>query len=220
MYVAGAVGEAAGTLVARVAAAFSLDPGKVRVETDLTGACRALLGDRRGIACILGTGSNSCLWSGTTIEFNIPPMGYILGDEGSGAAIGAAMLRQAIRGLMPADLMASWHEAYPDLTYPALVEAVYREHKGSGYIASFASFAAANAEHPHIRRLLRDNFARFFSEVVCAYPEVRDLPLAFTGGVAATFSDVLSETAADFGLVIESIEASPLDRLIDRAVGS
>lgn len=220
MYVAGAVGEAAGILAARAAAAFSLDPGRVRVETDLTGACRGLLGDRRGIVCILGTGSNSSLWSGASIEINIPPMGYILGDEGSGAAIGAALLRQAIRALMPPELMEKWHDAYPGLSYPSLVEAVYREHKGSGYIASFASFAASNADHPYIHRLLRDIFARFFTEVVCAYKEVRALPLAFTGGVAATFSDILRETADDFGLMIESIEPDPLDRLIDRAVKS
>ncbi len=218
MYVAGAVGHPARTLAAEVARSFAVDPEQVRIETDLTGACRALLGDRRGIACILGTGSNSCLWSGSRIELNLPPMGYILGDEGSGSAIGAALLRRAIRNLFPDDLKEKWHAAYPALDYPSLVEAVYREHKGSGYIASCVPFAVANKAHPFIARLLADTFSRFFTDILSAYPGYRDMPVAFTGGVAAVFGDILRSVAEAHGLVIDRIEADPLGMLIKRAL--
>lgn len=219
MFAAGALGERAGRLRDMAAAAFGLDRRHVTVGSDLEGAAAALLGDTRGIACILGTGSNSCLWSGHAVEAHMHPMGYILGDEGSGAAIGAAVLRLAIRRLMPRDLMEEWDSAYPGLTYAALVNEVYVARRGSGYIASFVPFVAAHAAHPVIDTLVDSELRRFVAAIASAYPDAPSLPLAFTGGIAATFAPQLARAASAYGLGIATIAADPLALLVDRLCG-
>lgn len=208
MYVAGVVGATAESLATEAAHIFGLPRGAVVVETDMVGACRYLLGERRGIMCILGTGSNSCLWSGTDIEQNIRPMGYILGDEGSGAALGAAILRLALRRLLPSALAKAWDDAYPTLTYPGVVEQVYRCHAGSGYIAGFVSFLAEHRDHPIITQLIDNEFERFFSSVISNYHGFGSLPLAFTGGVADTFSDRLRLVAEKYQCRLLSVGRS------------
>ncbi len=218
LYAAGVIGAARERLTASVAAAFGLAADNVVVASDLVGAAEGLLGPDRGIACILGTGSNSCLWDGHLIVSNVSSMGYILGDEGSGAAIGAALLRAAVRGLMPPALAERWAKDYPGLSYPAIVDEVYRRQSGSAFIASFTPFAARNIDTPFISQLVGRCFDPFFSEVIALYPEADALPLAFTGGVAAAFEPQLRQAAGRHGYTIGRISAAPLDLLVDRVL--
>lgn len=219
IYAAGVTGRYGESLADMVAVAFGLPHDRIAVDTDLAGAAEALLGPGRGIACILGTGSNSCLWDGHRIVSNIRPMGYILGDEGSGAAIGAALLRSAVRGSMPPGLARLWAEAYPSLTYASLVEEVYRRRAGSAFIASFVPFAARNISDPFMAGLVSGCFDRFFTEVIALYPDARSLPAAFTGGVAAAFEAQLRAVAGRRGISISLVASDPLDLLVDRAFG-
>lgn len=219
IYAAGVTGGYGESLADMVGGIFGLPQDRIAVDTDLAGAAEALLGSERGIACILGTGSNSCLWDGHRIVSNIRPMGYILGDEGSGAAIGAALLRSAVRGSMPPGLAGLWAEAYPSLTYPALVDEVYRRHAGSSYIASFVPFAARNISDPFMADLVSGCFDRFFTDVIALYPDARSLQAAFTGGVAAAFEAQLRAVAARRGINISLVAPDPLGLLVDRALG-
>lgn len=213
---AGAVGDSIGRLQRLAAGIFGLGEECVKVQSDLAGTARALLGGNRGIACILGTGSNSCLWDGTAIVRNMPPMGYILGDEGSGAAIGAALLRKAIRRQFPAELMEAWDAAYPALTYTAVVEEVYRRNAGSTYTASFASFAGENIAHPDIAAVVDDAFDLFFAAIRASYPELDTLPASFTGGIASRFESRLRQAASRAGIMTGVIAADPMEMLIAR----
>lgn len=219
IYAAGAIGPGAQMLAREAAAAFGLRIEAVSVDTDLAGAATALFGTERGVACILGTGSNTCLWSGSSIERNMRPMGYILGDEGSGAALGASMLRMALRHRLDSPLAAAWAAAYPDLDYPSVVEAVYRRHEGSGYIASFVPFVAAHKDHPAIAAMIAATFRRFVEELSASYPEARELPVRFTGGVAHAFGQELKEVAASYGIMVDMIVRDPLDMLVGRLLG-
>lgn len=216
IYAAGAVGEGKSLLVETATAVSGLDSGHITVDDDLTGAARALLGDRPGIVCILGTGSNSCLWDGRGITRHIRPMGYILGDEGSGAALGAALLRAALRDLLPDDLKADWEADYPGLDYASVVGAVYRHHKGSGYIASFVPFIKKHIGHPAIQRIVTDELGRFIDNVLSAYPEAREVNPCYTGGIASTFEAQLRVASNERGIGVGLVAANPLDMLIER----
>ncbi|MCM1028955.1 MAG: hypothetical protein NC342_06170 [Pseudoflavonifractor sp.] len=218
VYAAGALGEQKEELRGLLTEAFGIDRANITVESDLYGAALGLLGHERGITCILGTGSNSCLWDGKEIKRNVPPMGYILGDEGSGSAIGAALLRAAIRRAMPSELIERWQQTYPEVDYKTVVEEVYRHHGGSAYIASFVPFASANIPHPFISTLVEGQIDSFFSNVIALYPEAKTLPVAFTGGVAMAFEPQLRKVAAAWSVRVGLVAADPLDLLIERAL--
>lgn len=218
IYAAGAVGEGKAVLAGAAMAVSGLAPENIAVHDDLTGSARALLGDKAGIACILGTGSNSGLWNGREIIRHISPMGYILGDEGSGAALGASLLRAALRGLLPDDLMAQWECSYPGLDYASVVDAVYRRHEGSGYIASYVPFIQKHIERPAMQRIVMDELGRFIDNVVSAYPEAREVEPCYTGGIASTFETQLRQVSFERGIGVGIIAADPLDLLIQRAI--
>lgn len=220
VYAAGAFGDNAAILKKAAADVFGLDPDSVRVESDLVGAARALLGNRRGVACILGTGSNSCLWNGQEAVRNMRPMGYILGDEGSGAAIGSALLRTALRGRLRGMLGDAWATAYPDVTYASVVEEVYRRHSGSSYIASFVPFVKAHITSPEMENIVAAEFRRFFSELLASYPELaaEEAEAYFTGGIASAFEPQLRTTAASCGVTAGLVCPDPLDMLVSRAL--
>lgn len=185
---------------------------KAEVESDLLGAARSLFGDAPGIACILGTGSNSCLYDGTGISAHTPSLGYVLGDEGSGASIGRRLVSDCLKGIMPRRLRERMTADF-QLTEAAALENVYRQPAPSRYLASFVPFAARNIEDDYMAEIITDEFHRFIERNVLPY-ERRDLPLRFIGGVAFTFRQMLETAAAGFGLVADGIYRNPLDGLV------
>ncbi len=183
----------------------------VHVESDMLGAARALCGRERGIACILGTGSNSCLYDGEGIVANVPPLGYILGDEGSGAVLGRILVGDLLKGMLDASLkerfLSSLH-----LTQEEILDRVYRQPMPNRFLAGLVPFIIENKAEPSVHRLVVGEFRRFFSRNVAKYQR-SDLSVHFVGGVAHSLCNELREAAAQEGFRVGTILRSPIDRL-------
>ena len=184
---------------------------RLGVESDLLGAARALFADGGGIACILGTGSNSGWYDGRGIVGNVPPLGYVLGDEGSGAAIGRELLRGVLRETLSPELCALFYRR-TGLDYERIVGEVYRGEAPSRFLASLVPFAAEHIGRAEIRSLVRGVFDDFAAHVLSRYPST--LPVAAAGGVAAGFGELLREALAAHGRRVAAIVRAPLDGLI------
>ena len=192
----------------------SFTNAKIEVDSDLLAAARALCGHSEGIACILGTGSNSCLYDGKNIIQNTSPLGFILGDEGSGAYLGKTLVSDFLKRQMPdniADLFANKYR----LTTKEAVENVYRQPLPNRYLAQFTPFLSENIAEPYCYNLVFDSFIAFFARNIVHYPDFRTLPIAFTGSVAYHFADVLEVAAYDFGLNFSHIAQAPIDGLAE-----
>ncbi len=183
----------------------------IHVHSDLLAAARALFGDGEGIACILGTGSNSGLYTRGEIAANVPPLGYILGDEGSGASLGRRLLADALKKQLPESLCKAFWEEYR-LTADEAVERVYRTPRPNAFLASLVPFLAAHRDEESVQRLLQEEFARFFRRNVSAYARP-DLPVAFVGGVATHFREEVAQAARALGFATGLFLARPLPRL-------
>lgn len=177
---------------------------EIAVHTDILGAARGLLGHVPGIACILGTGSNSCLYDGREITANVPTVGYILGDPGSGASIGRRLVADLIQSRMPDRLSEEFLMEYPISRDEALGN-VYRRSGGNAWLGQFVRFLNGRTQEEYVSALLAEEFDAFFDRQVLPYPGSRDLPLCFTGSVAVHMADALRDSATRKGLVIEKI---------------
>lgn len=179
----------------------------ITVGSDLLGAAKALCGSNEGIACILGTGSNSCLYDGQKIVSNVSPMGYILGDEGSGAVIGKTFIGELYKG-GHADFIPTF-ENETGLTRTHIINKVYREPMPNRFLASLTLFIANHINEAWIAQLVTDCFRLFFRRNVAHYNRP-DLPVNFVGSVAFHFQQQLREAAEKEGLIIGSIKKAPL----------
>ncbi len=185
----------------------------IEVSSDLLGAARALFGKESGIACILGTGSNSCLYDGVVIAGNVPSLGFILGDEGSGSALGKRLLSDAFKGRIPALIRERLLEAH-NLTLPDILDKLYRQQSPSKFLASFVPFIKENIWNPYIFSLVLKELTKFIRRNVAMYPGAHSLPISFTGSIAYYFSEILKEAASSQGYSISKIEARPMEGLI------
>lgn len=184
-----------------------------QAESDLLGAARSLLGDEAGVACILGTGSNSCLYNGRQIVANVPSLGFILGDEGSGSALGRRLVNATFKGQLPAYLEKELMERH-GLSLPEILDNVYRAPSPNRFLASLVPIIREHTGDPSIHSMVLDEFGAFFSSNISRYKGVRALPISFTGGVAANFSDILEEAAKTQGYILGHIAATPMEGLI------
>ncbi|MGM9850650.1 MAG: ATPase [Muribaculaceae bacterium] len=201
---------------ANVARAISANiPGakSVNVHTDLLAAARALCGHSEGIACILGTGSNSCYYDGSEIRDNVSPLGYILGDEGSGAVLGKLLVGDVLKNQLPKDLCDKFLAEY-DLDRLTIIRRVYKEPQGNRFLASVTPFLLANIERPEIHSLVLNSFKAFFVRNIQQYPGYRSLSVNFIGSIAYYYRDVLAEAAEACGCRIGTIIKSPMQGLI------
>lgn len=185
----------------------------IHVDSDLLGAARALLGHKPGIACILGTGSNSCLFDGEKITHNVPSLGFILGDEGSGAALGKRLISDAFKGQLPKLVRDNFLSLY-ELTQEEILDYTYRRPAANRFLASLVPFLKDHLWNPYVYSLVREEFKSFLKRNVSLYPRSHSLPLSFTGSIAYIFSDILSEAAEAQGLKVGKIEKSPMVGLI------
>ena len=195
------------TLMAKV-----MNAGRVEVENDLLGAARALFGRGEGIACILGTGSNSGRYDGKAIVANTPPLGFILGDEGSGAVLGKLFLGALYKGLLPAALAEEFHRQTGQ-TVASVIQAVYRQPLPNRFLASFSPFIHAHLHVAEVRQLVVDNFRSFFRRNLAQYGR-RDLPVGVIGSIACHYEAELREAAEAENFHVKSILRSPLDGLV------
>ena len=185
----------------------------VVVASDMLAAARALCGHEPGIACILGTGSNSCLFDGTDIVDNVSPLGFILGDEGSGAVIGRLFLGQLLKRMLPAEIAADFDREF-HLSAADIITQVYRQPRPNAFLGSFAPFISAHKSHPAIQAFLVDEFRRFFRNNVEHYANHRHLPIHFVGSIALHFADELNVAASLEGLTVGDTLRDPLPRLV------
>lgn len=185
---------------------------KIEVESDMLGAARALCGHDEGIACILGTGSNSCLFNGTGIADQTPSLGYILGDEGSSAALGRHLLSDCLKRQLPEQLTNEFMERY-HLTKDIIIENVYRQPMANRYMASFAPFLYEKRDIAQVHELLVSCFRDFIRRNVMNYHRAW-LPIHFVGSLAVSFSAELSEAAESLGMSVGTILRSPMEGLI------
>ena len=183
----------------------------ITVESDLLGAARALWGRGEGIACILGTGSNSCYYDGVRIVRNTPPLGWVLGDEGSGTYIGRQLVGNLLKGLCDESLRRLFFEE-ERLDYDEIIRRVYREPYANRFLASFAPFIRAHIDRPEIRELVLRSFRDFASRNLSRYPA--ELPVSLLGGVAAHFEALLREALEAEGRRVETIVESPAEGLL------
>lgn len=191
-----------------------LFPGsEIHVDHDLLSAARALCGHNPGIACILGTGSNTCLYDGAQITDNVPSLGFLLGDEGSGAYLGKLLMRAYFYREMPEELAQSLKNTY-NITKDEFLDTVYSAEVPSRYMATFAKFAHDKRKHPFIKELIYTNFENFFERHVLKYKGHMELPVNFVGSIAFYFSENLKVAAQKYGLRIETIIQSPSEGLI------
>jgi len=184
----------------------------IEIESDLLGAARSLFGRNEGIACILGTGSNSCLYDGKTIVENVSPLGFMLGDEGSGAVLGKKLVADCLKNQLPAELKAKFMAQY-ELTPELILENVYKKPFPNRFLAGFAPFLLQNIEEPAIFNLVYDSFDEFFVRNVMQYP-LEGLKVGFIGSIAFHFKDTLEIVASERGIEVAAIEQSPMNGLV------
>jgi len=191
---------------------FSFPQAGISIASDLLAAARALFGEGRGVACILGTGSNSCLYDGKTIVQNVSPLGFILGDEGSGAVLGRKFVSDCLKNQLPLFLRDRFLSQY-QTTPEEIMEKVYKQPFPNRYLASFTPFLLENMKEEYIYKIVKESFTDFFVRNIRQYP-VTDEKLGFVGSVAFNFQDILKETAVEQGFQIEKICQTPIDGLV------
>lgn len=185
----------------------------IEVHTDLLAAARALCGHQPGIACILGTGSNSCYYDGKEIVDNVSPLGYILGDEGSGAVLGKLLVGDVLKNQLPSALCDKFLEQY-ELDRMTIIRRVYKEPQPNRFLASVSRFLIENIEEPAIHRLVLNSFKSFFVRNIANYANYKELEVNFVGSIAYYYSEVLKEAASAMDCTIGTIIQSPMEGLI------
>lgn len=182
---------------------------KTEVGWDLLAAGRALCGTEPGIACIMGTGSNSCLYDGKEIVGNVANLGWILADEGSGTSIGKKFLFDYLRHKQPTEVAKKFAEQYP-LSREEFLEHVYQKERPSAFLASFTRFIGENIRHEYCHQLIHNSFVEFYEEVVMRYQNYQQYPVHFTGSIAFHFGDILRKAGAAKGLTVKNILEGPI----------
>lgn len=185
----------------------------IEVQGDLLGAARALCGDEEGLACILGTGSNSCLYDGRHIVANTPPLGYILGDEGGGAYIGKTFLNAMYKGALPTEIREAFEQEV-GLDLATIIRKVYTEPQAARFLASLSRHIAHYIYNACVKELVTRCFVDFFRHNLQPYHR-RDLPVGFVGSIAHHYEPLLQEAAAREGYTVGRILRSPMEGLIE-----
>ncbi|MBQ8463056.1 MAG: ATPase [Prevotella sp.] len=185
---------------------------KISVKSDLMAAARALCQHEPGIACILGTGANSCLYDGNDIVQNTPALGYILGDEGSGAVLGRLFMNAIFKNPAFADVRDGYL-AETKLTQADIINRVYRESLANRFLASTSLYIYEHLDNPLLRDLVVENFRRFFRVNIVPYQR-QDLPVHFVGSMAYQYLELLTQAAGQEGFHIGQVIKSPMEGLI------
>lgn len=187
----------------------------IDVGHDLLGSARALLGNNRGFAAILGTGANSCIYNGETCEQNIDSLGYLLGDEGSGSYIGKKLVRDFMRKRLDPELQQRFKERFAIESNEQIFQTLYTTQFPNRYLAGFCKFADEYVTHPYIKNKVRDSFRDFFKNLVSKYPHYKEYSFNCVGSVGFVFKEILEEVAISYDMKIGKVIQSPLSGLVD-----
>ena len=186
---------------------------KITVDNDLSGAAKGLCGDEKGIACILGTGSNSCFYNGKKIVRNSPGLGFILGDEGSGAYLGKKVIQHYLYRIFDTELREKFDAAF-QTSDNEILESVYKKPLPNRYLASFVVFLVKNRGHYMIENIIEDGINDFFFTHIISYKESSKLPIHFTGGIAYGFREVVEQLCLNYDLQPGNFLRTPMEGLI------
>lgn len=208
-YGTGCAGEEPCNIVRQGLQAVFSSAQTIEVESDMLGAARGLCGREAGIACILGTGSNNCLYDGQNIADKIPSFGFWLGDEGSGGHLGKKLVLSFLHQEMPQDLAEKFTKRY-GLNREIVLENAYKKPFPNRYFAGFSKFLFDNRSHPFAYALVYDAFGEFFTKYVCKLPDYQKYKVHFVGSVAFYYSDILRRAAAEKGIVVGHIMETPI----------
>ena len=187
--------------------------GNVEVATDMLAAARGLCGREAGIACIMGTGSNSCYYDGESIVANVSPLGFILGDEGSGACLGKLMVGDLLKNQMTPELKEKFLAQF-NLTPADIIDRVYRKPFPNRFLASLSPFLSQNISEPCVHDLVLNSFKAFFKRNIMQYENYQNLKVNLIGSVAYYYKEVLAEAAEAMGIQLGTIIQSPMEGLI------
>ena len=186
---------------------------KIQVEHDLSGISKAACGHTKGIACILGTGSNSCYFNGKKVVKNSPGLGYVLGDEGSGAYLGKKVIQYYLYGTFDEELKYKFNDKYKT-NAAEILEHVYKEPLPNRYLAGYCLFLAENRGHYMIENIIEDGLNDFFFTHLYKYRESWTLPIHFIGSIAFGFRDVLKDLCSTYELELGSVIKAPMQGLL------
>ncbi len=188
--------------------------GECEVASDMLGAARGICGHKPGIACILGTGSNSCSYDGKYLVKNVSPLGFILGDEGSGAVLGKLLVGDVLKNQMPEAIAKRFFEKYK-LTSAEIIDRVYRQPKPNTFLASFVPFLEENIDEPKIYNLVKESFRSFLRRNVMQYDGWQTLPIGFNGSIAKIYKKPLLEALEEEGMHLGRIIQAPMEAMVE-----
>lgn len=185
----------------------------IHVDTDLKAACLSLAGNQNGIIAILGTGSNSCFWNGTEIEYKIPSLGYILGDEGGGVSIGKQLISDFLKKKMPDQIYQAFSEKYK-LTTEMVIEQVYSSSMPNRFLAGFAPFANEYFETEYCQKIIYNQFDIFLKDNILMYHNAHEHDVYFCGTIAFYHKNTLAILCNKYNLNLKSVIKEPITDLI------
>ncbi|RYY34455.1 MAG: N-acetylglucosamine kinase [Sphingobacteriaceae bacterium] len=185
----------------------------IAVEHDLLAAARSVLANSAGFVAILGTGTNSCIYDGETITHQIDSLGFILGDEGSGAYIGKKLLIDYGRALMPEDIRALFWDTY-GLTPDNIIDNIYSKPLPNRFCAGFTKFIGANIEHPYMAGIVESSFTDCFDKLISLYPDYASYSFNCVGSVGYRFLPILTKVAGSYGMHVGNVIKAPIEGLV------
>ncbi len=190
-----------------------LPDAEIELHSDVVAACRAIFGRSSGIACILGTGSNVSLYDGKVIVTGVSPLGFILGDEGSGSVFGKKLLGDYFKQVMPLELREKFHLKF-NPNRDEVLQRVYRTERPNHFLASFTPFLSENISEGYIYNMVRNSFIEFFERNVTRIPDYKSYPIGFVGSIAYFFGEIVREVCEHYGIKCISIHQGPMDGLV------
>lgn len=193
---------------------FFTNATSVYVDTDMLGAAKSIFSSNKGIACILGTGANSCVYDGKKIVSNVDSLGYLLTDWGSGAVLGKELVSAFLLKKLPEKVHQAFDEKYK-LSKTDLLEGIYRKPMPNRFLASFAPFLKEYEDDEACQEILKDNFKQFFDYYVLNYPQAKEgYPVGFIGSIALHFHKTLEDIALQKNILLKSVSVTPIEGLV------
>jgi len=184
----------------------------ITIESDLTGAARALCQKEEGIACILGTGSNSCHYNGQDVTANVSPLGFIIGDEGSGAVLGKKLIGDILKNQLPQSIITLFFQEY-QTDRAEILDHIYKKAFPNRYLAQFTKFLSKHIHLTELETLVIDSFNEFIKRNILQYNNAENLKVSFTGSIAHHFKPQLLTALSKNNLTPGIINPAPMDGL-------
>lgn len=209
-YGTGITGEKEVQIIKKVLSKIVSDTHRIHVHNDLESAAISTIGHKEGIACILGTGSNSGYFQNGKLVEQIPPLGFWLGDEGSGGHLGKSLVLAYLHKELPDDLRELFCKRFGELQRTDVFTKAYKEDYPNRWFATFSKFLFDHRKHPFIYQLIQHSFEEFCKKYLLKYTQIRHTKVHFTGSVAFYFSDILRRTLGTHGITVGVISENPM----------